>query len=199
MSRSCCFREPIVREVIDPHVHDEWRRAFGVKAPFGNLRRIWKQRHCETLNPYGDEYCPYDKADCATAFLQAVQVTCAQAEKSPTGYFRSVAQTSALKRADEKPMARATFTANERPGQSKRGSRGAGPRHGRLPGGAAVAGADESGAAAVPVEPSSLRRTVTRPVAVGQVLGSLDLRPRERPADDGQASPERPSPSGDAL
>lgn len=190
MSRSCCFREPIVREVIDPHVHDEWRAAFGVKAPFGNLRRIWKQRHCETINPYGDEYCPYDKSDCATAFLQAVQVTCAQAKNSPTGYFRSVAQTSALKRADEKPMARATFTPDERPRQSRRRTGGQRPRHGRLPVGPQEPGPDESGAAAVPVEPSTLRRTVTRPVSVGQVLGSLDLGPRERPADDGTEGTE---------
>ena len=105
--------------------------------------------------------CPYREQDCALAFLSAVQ-TSLTARKNPMGYFRRVAKTLALDRLDSKPLSRD----QEGPSAPDR-----------------LADSDAEG--------SGLRGSKTRPVAIGDVLRTLDPGSRQRPAHDGETSTKR--------
>ena len=105
--------------------------------------------------------CPYPERDCALAFLAAVQ-TSLTAETNPMGYFRRVAKTLALERLDNKPLSR-----------DQEGPRDRDP----------VDQGDGSG--------QGLRSATTRLLAIGDVLGSLNLGSRQGPAHDGEESTKR--------
>jgi hypothetical protein len=155
----CMFSTPFLREQVDPRIKDMWP-----DAPFGNLRRLWRDRHCAELNPYESQWCPYRPEECATAFLLAVTNTVIANPRSRTGYFRAVALSTALKRADDKPLRR-----EERPGD-------AGGISGRI------------------APRPEVRSRTARPNAIGDVLGALDLGPREGRTQNGPQSHERPRP-----
>lgn len=135
-------------------------RATGRTPPFGDLRQQWRKMHCAVLNPYSSDTCPYSTEDCGLAFLAAVERSVDKA--SPVGYFRSVARSMALDRADNKPLERERDTT---PRPSYEGPVGLHPAEGQ-----GLRGADRG------------------PVRIGDLLGALDLGPRQRPADDGKAS-----------
>jgi hypothetical protein len=158
-TRSCCFKEQFTKEQVDPRVKQKWEDAYGRRAPFGNLRQMWVRQHCRIVAPYDD--CPYDKQDCALAFLTCVELVTEIHRTSPTGYFRAAARTLALKRADEKPLARSSTVVQE------------GPRHPRDADGHLQAR-------------QGMRRDTHRPIAIGDVLGSFDFGPREDRGADGK-------------
>jgi hypothetical protein len=103
---ACVFRDPFVREQIDPRIQSEWKAMYGCGAPFGDLRRTWRKEHCATINPYGSEGCPYEAKDCAMAFYAAVQSSMGPHITRPAGYFRKVARSTGIVRADNKPLSR---------------------------------------------------------------------------------------------
>jgi hypothetical protein len=148
-----------MREQVDPRVQSAFE-SVGRKAPFGDLRQQWRKLHCATLNPYSSERCPYAPEDCALAFLAAVERSIDK--KSPVGYFRAIAKSMAIDRADEKPLER---------------DRAQGPRDAGPPG-------------PDPTERPGLRGADRGPESIGALLRALDLGPRQGPADDGKASAE---------
>ena len=103
---ACVFGDQFVREQIDPRVQAIWKAEYGRGAPFGDLRRTWRKEHCASLNPYGSAGCAYESKDCALAFLAAVQSSIGPGITRPAGYFRRVARSTALVRADNKPLTR---------------------------------------------------------------------------------------------
>lgn len=157
----CVFSTEFVREQVDPRVKEAFA-AHGRKAPFGDLRQQWRRQHCQTLNPYSSDFCPYPAEDCALAFLAAVERSADKA--SPVGYFRKIARSMALDRADHKPLER---------------ERGTTPRSGHA-----------SPLEIHPEEGQGLRGADRGPQSVGDLLRSLDLGPRQRQADDGKAGTE---------
>jgi hypothetical protein len=173
-NHSCVFNSSFVREQVDPRVKAAWEQRFDVKAPFSRLRLSWREEHCQTLNPYGSDTCAYRQEQCALSFLAAVEATVANARDASgaVGYFRRVARSDATRRADEKPMRRETHA--EVPAQTQEAFRPSDPGH--------VRHSDE--------ERQELSRSRSRPIAIGQVLGGLVPRPRERLSPDGEASPE---------
>jgi len=173
----CVFAQPDIK-AVDKTVQELWIETFGRKPNFGDLRNQWRRHHCRTLNPYGSESCPYTYASCARSFLEAAEVTAAAKARVPTPYFGKVAKTTAAKRADEKPLNRgltpsvssATFTRT------------------------GVLDEERPGHAGTPAENTEerprLRSGEDRPFSIGDVLRSLDLRPHQRPPDDGETSTE---------
>jgi hypothetical protein len=174
----CIFAHPspFLRGQIDPRIDVAWKRRFEAKAPFGNLRRLWREEHCAELNPYGSDGCPYSEEECSLAFFQAVERTVFQArdKRSASGYFRAVARSAAFRRADEKPLAREQRAKG--PGYPRAAQ--VGPLPGRR-------GSPEAG------NEVAVRSRLSRPDAIGSLLAGLDLGPREGPADDGEAGAER--------
>lgn len=164
MKWPCVFRGRFIREQVDPRVQASWKRTYGRAAPFGDLRRQWREEHCSRLNPYGSEDCPYSERDCAIAFYKAVQHVTAERADTPMGLFKVVARSYAFDRAENKPLARDRVQTDVRPGDS---------------GGGGVR--DDEGSDDVP-------RPITRPVSIGDVLRSIDPRPRERPIDESKES-----------
>lgn len=171
----CVFRGSFVRNEIDPRVQHIWEKRFGSDAPFGRLRTLFRERHCAELNPYGSDSCPYSEQDCAIAFYKCVVVTCGEGtapgatdSRRATGYFRSVARSSAMYRADNKPLARnrdVAKKAEEGPGNARDANQGS-------------------------EEGRGVHGTRSRPVSIGDVLRSLDIGPRQGLSDDGETSTE---------
>jgi hypothetical protein len=193
---ACVFRDPFVREQIDPRIQALWKAEYGVGAPFGDLRRTWRKEHCATINPYGSEGCPYEAKDCAMAFLAAVQSSIGPNITRPAGYFCKVARSTGIVRADNKPLTRdrklgtdvlpkATPQAQEprrQPGRSGEAERGAyGHPAGPVVG---VAGErDIPGLFALDTDQrKSLYRARARPRSIGSLLGQDHDGARERPA-----------------
>ena len=169
----CVFAHPFVREQVDPRVKVAWEERYGGRAPYGNLRLSWREMHCQTLNPYGSDTCAYRPEQCAMAFLIGVERLAAVpniSEKSAIPYFRAIAHSMALERADDKPLSRekqsGTLVHDEAQGPGD-------TRDVRL--------SDE--------ERQEVHRARSRPIAIGELLGGLDVRPRTQSADDGKASP----------
>lgn len=157
----CVFSTAFVREQVDPRVKEAFA-ASGRKAPFGDLRRQWQREHCQTLNPYTSDTCPYPPEDCALAFLTAVEHAADKA--SPVGYFRKIARSMALDRSENKPLERdREYTSRPR---------------------------DERAVEVHPGEGQGLRGPESRPQSIGDLLRALDLGPRQGPADDGKESPQ---------
>jgi hypothetical protein len=191
---ACVFRDPFVREQIDPRIQSEWKAMYGCGAPFGDLRRTWRKEHCAILNPYGSEGCSYGPKDCALAFLAAVQSSIGPNITRPAGYFRRVAKSTALVRADNKPLSRDRKLATDvlpkaspaakaprrqegRPGNESDGAHGdvarpvervAGERD--IPGLFALDGDERK----------SMYRARSRPQSIGSLLGSNRDGARER-------------------
>ena len=193
MSRSsrrypCVFSDSFTKEQIDPRVQREWMEAHGKGAPFGDLRRSWKGEHCATINPYGSDSCPYAREECATAFLSAVQTACSPGIRNSAAYFKKVAKSTGLTRAENKPLARD----RRDEGSSLAGGGGGGLRPGRTPGMAPFGGVHPSQGVVPEVldEEDHLRRARTRPVSIGSLLGSNNDRAREERAARREASRE---------
>jgi len=160
----CVFSTPFIREQVDPRVKKLWSDRYGKGAPFGNLRLMWKERHCATLNPYGSENCPYRPEDCALAFLAAVERVTAPDVTNPTGMFRTISTLMAAERADNKPLARDRIV--------NVGSK-EGPSNTRTPAGD------------IPAGPGVRSRTAV-PQRISELLGSLDLGARKGPTPNGE-------------
>lgn len=148
----CVFKGEFIRAQVDPRIKEMWP-----DAPFGNLRRLWREKHCATLNPYDSAYCPYSEPTCAIAFLLAAQATVIAMPRNRSAYFRTVAHRSALSRAERKPLARES---QEGPGDTAGGGGGVQTRWG-------------------------LRRSDTQPIRVDQLLRSFATRPRQGPPTNG--------------
>ncbi len=168
--RACVFSTEFMRKGIDPRVKTEWEGAFGEPAPFGKLRQMWKTQHCTKVDPYNTG-CPYPEADCSLAYLVAVQRTAGAHPERPTGYFRAVALSMGLDRADNKPLERDTV---RRTDVRKEGHAGG------------VPGGSSSGRETGGLPEDHLRGPSRRPQRIGELLGGLDLRPHQRPTKDVQ-------------
>jgi hypothetical protein len=165
----CVFSSKFLHDEVDPRIKKRWP-----KAPFGNLRRIWREQHCMTLNPYGSATCPYAQQDCALSFLQTVEHSLAVGEK-PVPYFVRAAKTSALERADHKPLTRTQGPSH--PGAEVTNLRKGYIRH--------------KDGGIIPVQiADDLYRALTRPVPIRDLFGSFDFRSRQGSADDGEESTE---------
>ena len=193
----CVVAGAFAREQIDPRIKAAYDE-IGVAPKFGDLRKIWRKRHCATLNPYGFEDCPYDEQDCAMAYLSAIQTSVhVAAHGNPVGYFWRLAYSMAVTRADEKPLLRdredAKGSSHTRHAQS--GDQPGSP--GVVPAISAVqdqAGRDE-------IDPG-LRGRLSRPEHIGALLGSFDIRSRpwpERGRDGEEEGKERSAPSRGSL
>lgn len=110
------------------------------------------------------------------AFLVAVERTTGFHPDRPTGYFRAVAHSMGLDRADNKPLSRdivsRTDVRKEGHPAGGRSSTQAGPQEGL--GDIGISDAE------------SLRRANNRPVRVDALLGALNLRPHKGPTKDSQ-------------
>jgi hypothetical protein len=174
VTHPCVFATDFVREQVDPRIKAEWI-ARGYKPKWGDLRTLWRERHCGAINPYDSRDCPYPETECAIAFLQVASRAAALAATNPHGLFASFAKTSGIERADHKPLARhrldapAPVSAGARPPE-----RVAERRHGP-----AVSALEDVG------EGEPLHRRLADPIRLGDLLGALDPRPREGRADDG--------------
>ena len=185
--RPCVFSTAFIRETVDPVVASVWEERLGTKAPFGKLRQMWKTQHCTKDDPYNTG-CPYPMEDCALAFLIAVQRTAAAHPARPTGYFRTVALTLGLDRADNKPLARDIVRRTDVHKERDTSSLASGDRS-RRPGnaeGAGTPGIHEAGDAPVVPSETGLRRADHRPVRIGELLGSINVRPHQGPPTDSQ-------------
>lgn len=181
-NHSCVVATEFVRDQVDPRIHQMW--ALESKTPkFGDLRKIWRQRHCKTLNPYGSDGCPYRPDECALAYLVCASRAARMSRTNPMGYFWTSAKSMAIQRADAKPLAREEHRSGD-PGAAQPGVE-ARPQ----PVGAAAAAA--LGAPAVRrVDDPGLRRDVSRPSHIGTVLGTLDLGSHQGRAADGEEGTE---------
>jgi hypothetical protein len=205
----CVFRKGFVTEVIDQKVNDLWRSGFGVvRVPFGDLRNMFRRHHCRTINPYGDsDRCPFDKKECAYAFLDAVRLTVNARPRVPVGYFIRVAKSTAAIRADEAVERRAAAARLRRtdvnlspapdalptspaaaPGDVPRGV-GSPPseshrprREGSLEQARPATG--ESGSHPIPAD-ASVPRMGDGPVGLGDLLRGMETRPRQGRSETG--------------
>ena len=155
----CVFASPFIREQIDPRVQEAWKGRWGKGAPFGELRRLFRERHCRTLNPYGSESCPYSEESCGLAFKQAVDVSLDKSGAS-LGYYRAVCLSGGAKRADEKPLARELGGA----GGSRPDPRPT-PSVVKVGDGSTVSRLESR-------EEDALRRRLSRPTRLGDLLGA---------------------------
>lgn len=171
-----CLFSTKYAKAVDPLVDAMWKGAYGEgKVPFGDLRNQWRRQHCRTLNPYGSESCPYPMKSCAEAFLETVSTTIRARARKPVGYFRKVAKNDAAKRADEKPLSRDLTTlplhgSIIRTGVPDEEPKAQGPGD---------AGASTEGTESRQTDSRGVRSTLSGPIAIGDLLGSLDLRSRQ--------------------
>ena len=183
----CIFRGHFIREQVDPRVKTLWERTTGKPAPFGRLRLAFQKEHCRSINPYGSDGCPYREEECAIAFLGTVQSSLLPWIEDPAAYFVKVARSTGIERADNKPLAREMHR-EEGPGHDGdlRGGHPARRRRDLAP----VRGRNPSQRVVPEVldEEDHLRRAHARPDAIGNLLGSLNLGPRQGPAHDGKES-----------
>lgn len=189
---TCIFVDGLSKEA-DDQVQREWKETRGEGAPFGSLRKSFREQHCATLNPYGSDQCPYPPTACVLAFLVSVQRSLSA--EDPRVYFRVVTKSLATQRADTKPLSRDSephrtqasyfpdVTRDVAAGSDARrsGDLGGDGETDRIP---LVAEAAEG----------HLHRRIARPVHVSAVLGIPASRPRS-PANGVEGSrPERPEP-----
>lgn len=157
----CIVAGRFCREQVDPRIQRDWKAKYGIGAPFGALKKLFREVHCAELNPYASEDCPYKERDCAITMYAAVtHALSAPSSKAAVGYFTKAAWRMAQDRADTKPLAREA-TDTQRPRDPDDEDLGPEPRWG-------------------------VRRTSPRPVAVGEVLKAIDPRSREGPPHDGE-------------
>src|SRR5258708_5012991 len=97
---SCVFRHPMIHDEVNPRL-----AAISKKAPFGAFQRIWRTEHCQNLNRWSSDDCPYRKEDCVIAYWKTAS-DALNAETSPIGLFRILARRRAYDRAENKPLMR---------------------------------------------------------------------------------------------
>lgn len=171
----CIVASEFVRDQVDPRIAQVWAER-GRKPKFGDMRTIWRRRHCGTLNPYDSDHCPYESTECALAYLQCATRAAEMSTSNPMGYFWKSALSTALVRADEKPLARHVEAQGS--GDPEASGGGAGARSGRVA--ATSAPARRNG------DDAGLRGHVSRPSHIGTLLGALDLGPHQGRAEDGE-------------
>jgi hypothetical protein len=66
-------------------------------AKFGALTKIWRDEHCDRINPYGSDDCPYTMAECAAAYFRVWQGS------RNIGHFRIRSKRLGMIRAENKP------------------------------------------------------------------------------------------------
>jgi hypothetical protein len=104
----CVIASPLLRKDANDLLARLWhedREAPGY-PPYSAFARLFRSEHCATLNPYGSESCPYLERDCVMAYLTACQRAIEPSVHAPVPFFRWVAKSLALERADNKPLTR---------------------------------------------------------------------------------------------
>lgn len=213
----CIFAKGVTRGAIDDHVAGLWLESFGDQpVPFGDLRLSFKRFHCGTVNPMGGE-CPFVPQDCARAFLGAVKEVCIQNDitpiRNPRGYFVRVAKSTGAMRADlavgrraQAAMMRRTSvppTTSDHAAPTDPASSATRPdlelrrladppqaRDGaRSRGGEALDGEGGVRPAEAGLGHASLPRRSDGAVSVGELLGDVVARSRQRRGDDREEGP----------
>jgi len=175
----CIFRQKSTIDVVEPWISDEWLRITGRKAPFGDLRNQFRKQHCRTLNPYGSETCPFASEECVTAYRSSVAATLRARPRNPMGYFRTVARMEGARRADEgvDRRIRRRYSTPETNVPAAETSPAERPGHTGN-----EAGSIQTG--------RGLHSPTSGPTGIGELLGTLDLRPRQLDADEREESAE---------
>jgi hypothetical protein len=191
---ACVF--PVEPEVTD-RIHERYiGRWDSRQTPVGAFIRLWRREHCATLNPYTSADCPYSRAACTKAYEDAASdaILGARARTTVPGLFSRIARVRAAERADAKPLSR------ERQGHPRTGREGLaeGPDVGGQPSASGLSG-QAVGRCDGLDQDVQLRRSLSRPVRIGDMFRKSDPRPREGSAKDGQASSVRSGTSGDDL
>ena len=121
------------------------------------------------------------------AFLSAVQNSLLPWVDAPAAYFVKVARSAGVERADNKPLARER---HREEGSGQPGDLRGGPAPGRRRGVAQVGGVHPPRGVVPEVldEEDHLRRARTRPNAIGDLLGALNIGSRQGSAHDGKES-----------
>jgi hypothetical protein len=166
--------------MVDDEIQAQWKARFGVPAPWGSLRRSFREFHCRVINPYGSDTCPYPPGLCVAAFYQSFLDS--WIARDPRVYFITVTRSIAAKRADEKPLARDRDDRLE-------GAVAEGGPEGR-PGDLARGGGADAIPAVASDEAAYLHRRASRPTRLRDLLGPYDRGPREGRPDDGQEGAE---------
>ena len=152
---------------------------YGGKVPFGDLRNQWRKQHCRTLNPYGSDDCPWDKRDCIKAYSDAIDKMFRAKPDKPVGYFIKVARVDAARRADE--------GVDKRIRQRYRATETNVPAAETPP--AEIAG--DTGDETVGLrQRQGLRSPESGPTGIGELLGTLDVRPRSVQTHKGKEGAE---------
>lgn len=88
--------------VVGSHRREAVEIMAGYLPPgrFGPFIRAWRIYHCQTVNPYGSDGCPYPASSCLAAFREAIEAA-SQAAK-PIPYFVRYAHQSGLNRAEDR-------------------------------------------------------------------------------------------------
>lgn len=199
MKHPCVFTTPFMIEQVYPRLYED-DPAF----PFSALIRLWRKEHCATINPYGSESCPYPAEDCAIAFMLAAQQS-ALAKTSRVGLFKSIARSTGLTRAENKPLARDAIIRTD--GQQNRpsGLRG-GPGTGSADGVLADRQPRIGRAGQVPPgvpggRSMGVRGSSHRPQALGDLLRGDGEGSRTQPYRryEGEASPDHDGDARDPV
>ena len=176
----CVFAHEMFHSVDDQV--DNLYKASGKRAPFGDFRRSWWRYHCLELS--GPDHCPYLPRDCALAFLRVAQLSVAA--DRPGAMFRVIAKDHAIRRLEGKPLARDQKSSTP-PAWLDAGRVGSDPQQG-----------DQSGPDQRLLPPADrdtvgmgenrqpMRRSLSRPTRIGDLLRRNTTRSREVPADDRQ-------------
>jgi len=166
----CLFRRnELLFQTVNPAIQAAWTDSGRPGYyPFSAAQKVWREEHCATINPYGSDGCPFDKAECTYAYAREARSSITQDPANFVGLFRTAAKRSGLDRAENKPRMRTHGHADGTPGVRDH------PRAGSLddleetPHQLLRRVADEA--------ERGLRRAAPR--SVGSMFGEIDLRPR---------------------
>jgi len=167
-SHPCVFKNVEVKDFIkevDARVQTAWidKRPGEGSLDFGNMRRIWRVRHCSKLNRYSSDDCPFPKRACAMAYeVNAIQAI--EDGRDPYGWFWARAKMSALVRADMRPHNRTDGPSRSSHARSSREGLAAGQR-------GDAGGRNQS--------TDRVSRPSSGPQRIGELLGPYHDRARE--------------------
>lgn len=173
----CIFKNEETKEFIkqaDARIQAAWR-SKGTEPKFGDMRRVWRERHCQKLNRYSSEDCPFSKTACAMVYEANALQAAEDAKTSPMGWF----------------WARAGFSAGMR--QEMGYNRTDGPSRSSLARSAREGlAAGQRGDAGRGDQPKDrVSRSGGGPQRIGELLGPYDPRTRQTPTENGEEGKKR--------
>ena len=104
----CIFKRPEIRADVNPRLKRAYQEYVkpGKYPPYAALQGLWRKEHCQTINPYGSDSCPFEARDCVLAYYQASMKAIEEpGVRSVPGLFRILAKRCGIERADNRPLA----------------------------------------------------------------------------------------------